>query len=87
LFDVKVRGKIPIATVFLFSANLRAVSADRLNATLEHSISDEELRQAFEGVDAGNSFSLSVAATQARFLEAEENAWPDEFEGAGTTDI
>jgi hypothetical protein len=44
---------------------------DRLNMILEHSISDEELRQAFEG-DAGKLVLIVDACNSGLALEAEE---------------
>jgi WD40 repeat protein/uncharacterized caspase-like protein len=45
---------------------------DRLNLILQHSISDEELRQAFEGIDAGKLVLIIDACNSGQALEAEE---------------
>jgi len=45
---------------------------DRLNMILQHSISDEELTQAFEGIDAGRVVLIIDACNSGQALEAEE---------------
>jgi hypothetical protein len=45
---------------------------DRLNMILQHSISDDELRQAFEGIDAGKLVLIIDACNSGQVLDAEE---------------
>jgi WD40 repeat protein/uncharacterized caspase-like protein len=48
------------------------LNEERLNAILEHSISDEELRKGFEGIDAGKIVLVIDACNSGQALEAEE---------------
>jgi WD40 repeat protein len=45
---------------------------DRLNMILQHSISDEELTQSFEGIDAGKLVLIIDACNSGQALESEE---------------
>jgi len=48
------------------------LDADRLRTILEHSISDEDLQQAFEGIGAGKIVLVIDACNSGQALEAEE---------------
>ena len=55
-----------------YSGHREELNAEALHTILEHSISDEELLQAFEGIDAGKLVMVIDACNSGQALESEE---------------